>query len=205
MRYKFLKQLNLNLKGHKIIFDWIFKNTKMKINILLSILTLTLLFACDPNGKENTNDKNQIDSTDQKTVEKIPIQQEQKTEPRPNESEVKPQYFICYTGDSNANLAISISFDKDEKALKVKYKGQEEAMNLSFIKEDFQKGGAHPNIETYYSEIYNGKENGVYKLTHSGNWDYAEYTRSKDGKKFKFTIDHDLSIGTDGYRTTPCF
>jgi len=205
MRYKFLKQLNLNLKDHKIIFDWIFKNTKMKINILLSILTLTLLFACDPNGKETTNDKNQIDSTDQKTVEKIPPQQEQKTEPRPNDVEEKPQHFICYTGDSNANLAISISFDKEEKALKVKYKGQEEAIALSYLKENIITEGSYPTIETYYSEIYNGKENGVYKLIHSGNWDYAEYTRSSDGKKFKFTIDHDLTIGNDGYRTTPCF
>jgi len=177
----------------------------MKINIILSMLTLALIFACDPNGKETTNDKSQIDTTAIIPAEKIPSQQDQKTEPQPNDADDEPQYFICYKGDANPALEISISFDKEEKALKVKYKGQNEAMNLSFVKEDYLEGGAHPTIETYYSEIYEGKENGVYKLSHSGNWDYAEYTRSKDGKKFNFTIDHDLSIGNDGYRTTPCF
>ncbi len=177
----------------------------MKIKIILPILTLMFLFACDPNGKETTNDKNQIDSTDQKTVENLPTQQDQKTEPQQNDSEEQAQYFICYNSDANPNLAISISFDKEEKALKVKYKGQEEAMTLSYLKENYLEGGSYPTIETFYSEIYDGKENGVYKLTHSGNWDYAEYTRSKDGKKFKFTIDHDLSIENDGYRTSPCF
>jgi hypothetical protein len=177
----------------------------MNIKIILPILSLMFLFACDPNGKETVNDKSQIDSTNQKTIEKLPPQQEQKTEPRQNGYEEKPHHFICYKGDANPALEISISFDKEEKALKVKYKGQEEAMNLSYVKEEYLEGGAYPTIETYYSEMYDGKENGVYKLIHSGNWDYAEYTRTKDGKKFKFTIDHDLSIGNDGYTTIPCF
>ena len=102
-------------------------------------------------------------------------------------------------------MAIAISFDEMDKALSVKYKGQKESMLLTYLKEATQEGGAYPTIETYYSEMIEGKENGVYKLTHSGNWDYAEYTRKKDGKKYIFTIDHELTIVGDGYRTTPCF
>jgi len=178
----------------------------MKINIILSILTLTLFFACDPNGKEQTTDsKNQVDSTQEETITKVTTKKEQDSEPQQNDVDAEPHHFICYNGDANPAMAISISFDEEEKALKVKYKGQKEAMVLTFVKEDYLEGGAHPTIETYYSEMYKGKENGVYKLSHSGIWDYAEYTRSKDGKKFIFTIDHELTAANDGYRTTPCF
>ena len=178
----------------------------MKFNIIVSILSLTLLFACDPNRKETTNNKDQIDSTKEETIKKIPTQEKKKIESQQTEQpEIQAHHFICYISDANANLAISISFDENDNALKVKYKGQEEAMTLSLLKEDMSTEGAYPTNETHYSEIYKGKENGTYKLTHSGNWDYAEYTRSKDGKKFNFTIDHDLTIGNDGYRTSPCF
>lgn len=113
--------------------------------------------------------------------------------------------YICYNNDKTPSMQISISFDKEGRAIAVKYKGQTESMPLQYLKEKYLEGGAHPTIEEYYQEMYNGKKNGEYKLTHSGVWDYAEYTRAKDAKKFSFTINHDLSIENDGYRTTPCF
>ncbi|MBK7410035.1 MAG: hypothetical protein IPL49_20460 [Saprospirales bacterium] len=172
---------------------------KIKRYFIWTILTTSLLLACTPTGKEQTTKgKDPVELTSDENPAEKTVPQEQRNE------EVISKYFICYTSDSNPNLAISIGFDADEKAIKVRYKGQEESMDLSFFKEDFQEGGAHPNIETYYTELYKGEKNGVYKLTHSGIWDYAEYTR-KDGKKFNFTIDHELSIENDGYRTTPCF
>lgn len=183
----------------------------MKINISVLFLCLTLFFACDPNGNDQTTDgQNQKDSTQQEMAKKQQDQtinsELQQNKPAENEADQKPpHHYICYKNDSNPDMMISISFDIDEKAQKVRYKGQEASMSLQFLKEDFQKGGAHPNIETYYTEMYEGKENGTYKLIHSGIWDYAEYTRKNDGKQFNFTIDHDLSVENDEYRTTPCF
>ena len=176
----------------------------MKIKILLSIVILTLLFGCEPKGKEQPIGKNDsIDSSSTMALKKRTEQEESKINAK--YTEVQPQYYICYTSDANANMAITISFTEDGKALKVKYKGQKESMALSYLREDFDKGETYPTIETYYKEMYKGKENGEYKLTHSGNWDYAVYTRSKDGKKFNFTIDHELTIENDEYRNTPCF
>lgn len=182
----------------------------MTIKTIISFFTLALLFSCDPkNTRQSNSKKDQIDTSKEAsaiTDDKL-LQNDTFTKRIPDSQVVKkmPDHFICYKSDNNSNLAISISFDKDGKALNVKYKGQEESIDLSFKKEEYLEGGAHPTIETYYSEIYEGKENGVYKLTHSGVWDYAEYTRSKDGKKFNFTINHELTIENDGYRTTPCF
>lgn len=113
-------------------------------------------------------------------------------------------YYICYKQD-DGKMAMSISFDAEGNAISVKYKGQTQDMKLTKTRDNYIEGGAHPTIELFYDEILAGKVNGSYKLTHSGNWDYAEYTRNKDGKKFNFTIDHDLSIEGDSYRTTACF
>lgn len=130
----------------------------------------------------------------------------------PKEENTQPEgtvgdaaHYICYNNDKTPSMQIAISFNKEGRATAVKYKGQTEAMPLQYLKEAYLEGGAHPTIEEYYQEMYNGKKNGEYKLTHSGVWDYAEYTRAKDSKKFNFTINHDLSIENDGYRTTPCF
>lgn len=73
-------------------------------------------------------------------------------------------------------------------------------MKLVFKKMEVIEAGSAP-YEEYYDEMYNGKINGKYKLTHSGNWDYAEYTRAKDGKVFDFTIEHEVPQ----YESEPCF
>ncbi len=110
-------------------------------------------------------------------------------------------HYICYLDNETSSIKIWISFTEKDKAIGIKYKGQTDSIQLIFDKEEYIEGGAHPTIIKYYSELYNGKVNGIYKLTHSGNWDYVEYTRGKDGKIFNFTIDHN----SDPYGKKPCF
>ena len=74
-------------------------------------------------------------------------------------------------------------------------------MQLVHSKENFDGQGAYPVIEDYYKEMVDGKENGQYKITKSGNWVYVEYKRGTDGKIFKFTIDHNANP----YGKAPCF
>lgn len=118
------------------------------------------------------------------------------------EKEIIIDHYICYKNDKDSSLYIWVSFAKKIGAIQVKYKGQKEGIDLLFDREEFLCDGcAHPTIHKYYNEIYGGKVNGVYKLTHSGVWDYVEYTRGKDGKVFNFTIDH----LKNHYGKTPCF
>ncbi|PHS04197.1 MAG: hypothetical protein COA88_14040 [Kordia sp.] len=109
--------------------------------------------------------------------------------------------YICYTMDNNKKKRIWIGLDAKENAVAIKYEGQKEVISLQYSKEEYLKGGAHPTIIRYYKEIYQNKVNGIYKLTHSGLWDYVQYIRGKDGKKFNFTIDHDANP----YGSSPCF
>jgi predicted transcriptional regulator YdeE len=122
----------------------------------------------------------------------------------PNEETVskQPNYYICYNENNNENLQLWIGFDEKAKASKVKYKGMNLDMDLVFVKEvNENEGGPYPVLAEYYNEIYEEKVNGVYKLTKSGNWYYAEYTRKSDNKKFNFTID----IKANNFSDSPCF
>ena len=75
-------------------------------------------------------------------------------------------------------------------------------MDLVCIKEiDEGEGGGYRVVGEYYNEMYEEEVNGVYKLTKSGNWYYAEYTRNSDNKQFNFTIDHEANNFSD----RPCF
>ena len=113
-----------------------------------------------------------------------------------------PNYYICYSENNNENLQLWIGFDEKAKATKVKYKGMSLDMDLVFVKEvDENEGGPYPVLAEYYNEIYEEKVNGVYKLTKSGNWYYAEYTRKSDSKVFNFTID----IEANNFINSPCF
>lgn len=110
-------------------------------------------------------------------------------------------HYICYSKNDRKDKKLWVGFNKYNIALKVKYEGQNETIDLVYLKKEYIPGGAHPSIITYYNEIYGGQVNGVYKTTHSGNWDYIEYVRNKDGKVFNFTIEHELNP----YGKTPCF
>ena len=75
-------------------------------------------------------------------------------------------------------------------------------MDLVFVKEfNENPDGPYPVLVEYYNEIYQEKVNGVYKLTKSGNWYYAVYTRGSDNKQFSFTIDNE----SNNFGKTPCF
>ena len=162
-----------------------------KTNIF-STLILIVLFSC--------NTSNQGEPITE-SLENAATENAQPEEVNPT---ITPHHYICYKADDNSNLAISIAFDEKDNALSIQYKGQDEAMDLTFLKDATKEGST--TIEKHYKEMYEGKENGVLKLTHAGNYDYAEYTRGKDGKVFKFTIDHDLTVGDGGgYRTSPCY
>lgn len=118
-----------------------------------------------------------------------------------NQTSVEPSadHYICYTDDKNPERIIWVSFAVGDKAIQVKYKGASSAIDLVFDKVEFVEGSA--NSTSLYNEMYEGKLNGVYKLTHAGIWDYVEYVRGKDGEVFKFTIDHDANP----YGKSPCF
>jgi predicted transcriptional regulator YdeE len=111
-------------------------------------------------------------------------------------------YYICYNEDNGSSLDLSIGFNNKGRALNVKYKGMNSSMDLICIRvENETPGGPYPVLVKYYNEMYQDKVNGEYRLTHSGNWDYVEYTRGKDSRKFNFTIDHN----SNSYSYTPCF
>lgn len=75
-------------------------------------------------------------------------------------------------------------------------------MDLVFVNEvNENPDGPYPVLVEYYNEIYQEKVNGVYKLTKSGNWYLAEYTRGIDNKQFNFTIDNK----SNNFSKTPCF
>jgi hypothetical protein len=109
-------------------------------------------------------------------------------------------HYICFNGDDNS-MVIWVSYSREEKALEVKYKGQDKAMQLVHTKGDSRFPGAYVVSDDYYIEMVDGKENGQYRITHSGIWDYVEYKRGTDGKIFRFTIDHNANP----YGKEPCF
>ena len=110
-------------------------------------------------------------------------------------------YYNCYLNDEKSSKKIWISFTENDKAIFIQYMGQTDSIQLIFDREEYIKTGAHPTIIKYYLELYNEKINGMYKLTHSGIWDYVTYTRGKDGQVFNFTIDHN----SEPYGKKPCF
>ena len=123
-------------------------------------------------------------------------------ETNPKSTEKSPNYYICYSENNNKNLQLWIGFDEKSNAFKVKYNEMNLHMDLVFVNEvNENPDGPYPVLVEYYNEIYQEKVNGVYKLTKSGNWYYAEYTRGSDNKQFNFTIDN-KSIN---FSKTPCF
>jgi uncharacterized membrane protein YfhO len=114
------------------------------------------------------------------------------------------KYFHCFTCDSKPSLQLSVCYEND-KIVYVKYKGQDETIPLTFVKNKNISVTAYSTDESTYTENYRGVVNGTYKFTKSGNWYYITYKRKKDGKVFKFTIDHEKSIVNEEFRTTPCY
>ena len=145
------------------------------------------------------SDDNVAEKIENTAIEENIIFQEQTNKKSPEKS---PSYYICYTENNNNNLQLWIGFDEKSNASKIKYKGMNLEMDLVFVKElNENPDGPYPVLVEYYNEIYQEKVNGVYKLTKSGNWYYAVYTRGSDNKQFSFTIDNE----SNNFGKTPCF
>lgn len=150
------------------------------------------------NQKEkNTEDTIQGTSESKKGLNKI----DKKEIDQSKQENANIENYICYTSDTQKNKKIWISFNNSNKATKIRYKGQSESIPLEYIRNEYIEGGTQPTIIDYYNEIYNGKINGRYKLTKSGNWYYVSYKREKDDKEFNFAIDHNVN----NFTSIPCF
>ena len=95
-------------------------------------------------------------------------------------------HYICYKEDNSAASNLMIAFAENGRAIFAQYEGQEGTLELVYMTEDEMTGAAYPTTEGHYDEWNGEAVIGHYILTHSGNWDYAKYTREKDGKVFKF-------------------
>ncbi|NIJ44515.1 hypothetical protein FHR24_000954 [Wenyingzhuangia heitensis] len=165
----------------------------MKTFFKLLLINILLLASCKEEKKESP--KTTI-------TESVEHKEESFTTNKPSENTTiaSKEHYICYNSDDIKDLKIWIKFNNN-KATDVKYKRQKTSIALTYLKEEFIKGGAHPTIIKYYNEIIDDKLNGQYILTHSGIWDYVKYIRVKDHKEFKFTIDHN----SNNYSDKPCF
>ncbi len=181
----------------------------MKKNIGVVLFLSFIIFGCKLN-KEKTNNQEETKTpfqnkevqTTKSELDTSPSEVKEKDTANSQDTihqDKKVDHYICFTENKNKNLVIWMSFNANNKALQVKYKGQKEAINLQFVKKEVQTPG-YPAMNFYYNEIYEGKVNGQYIHTHSGTWDYVEYIR-KDRKKFNFTINHNATP----YGKTPCF
>lgn len=149
--------------------------------------------------KLKISDDSAAEKIENATIEENIILEE---ETNPKSTEKSPNYYICYSENNNKNLQLWIGFDEKSNASKVKYKEMNLHMDLVFVNEvNENPDGPYPVLVEYYNEIYQEKVNGVYKLTKSGNWYYAEYTRGIDNKQFNFTIDNK----SNNFSKTPCF
>lgn len=149
--------------------------------------------------KLKISDDSAAEKIENATIEENIILEEQTN---PKSTEKSPNYYICYSENNNKNLQLWIGFDEKSNASKVKYKEMNLHMDLVFVNEvNENPDGPYPVLVEYYNEIYQEKVNGVYKLTKSGNWYYAQYTRGSDNKQFNFTIDNK----SNNFSKTPCF
>lgn len=150
-------------------------------------------------NKLKISDDSAAEKIENATIEENIILEE---ETNPKSTEKSPNYYICYSENNNKNLQLWIGFDEKSNASKVKYKEMNLHMDLVFVNEvNENPDGPYPVLVEYYNEIYQEKVNGVYKLTKSGNWYLAEYTRGSDNKQFNFTIDNK----SNNFSKTPCF
>lgn len=150
-------------------------------------------------NKLKISDDSAAEKIENATIEENIILEEQTN---PKSTEKSPNYYICYSENNNKNLQLWIGFDEKSNASKVKYKEMNLHMDLVFVNEvNENPDGPYPVLVEYYNEIYQEKVNGVYKLTKSGNWYLAEYTRGSDNKQFNFTIDNK----SNNFSKTPCF
>jgi hypothetical protein len=117
--------------------------------------------------------------------------------------------YACFENEKNKNLKISISFNKNNRALFVKYYGQKDSIRIFYSEiVKFKNDGipAYYWAETYLEKI-KGKVTGEYTFTNAGTYQLdVTYSRKRDNKEFYFSIIE----GTEGdddrpFHFNPCF
>lgn len=62
--------------------------------------------------------------------------------------------YSCFQNDKNQNLKISACFDKNDRAIYVKYKGNEETIPLFYSKKEVTPNtGGHPSAYVFITYI----------------------------------------------------
>ena len=108
-------------------------------------------------------------------------------------------YYICYKSDDGASRNLAAFFTADGEVQNVMYEGQNKAIKLNPLQSESHATAYVTETQTY-EEIINGKPNGTYEFTKSGNWYYVAYI-TRDGKNtYKFTY-----LPEQSFSTTGCF
>ncbi|MFN0083083.1 MAG: hypothetical protein ACKVOM_11260 [Ferruginibacter sp.] len=117
--------------------------------------------------------------------------------------------YACFENEKNKNLKISVSFNKDNKALFVKYGGQKDSIRIYYSKIVKSKNDGIPAYywaKTYLEKI-NGMITGEYTFTNAGTYQLdVTYSRKRDNKDFYFSIIEGTQGNDDPpFRLNPCF
>lgn len=173
------------------------------ITFLGALVIVSLLMNCST--PESEVDQQNVSFSPEKKIEPVePHESDDGVEQGPVMEEAEENvYYLCFTGDNNPELCLSIKF-VNNKAIHASYNGNPEGMQMVYLKDTLINLGGPVRIISDYQELYDGKENGFYEITSAGNYTYVKYIRRKDGKKFNFSIDFDRSIVNDEYTTKPC-
>lgn len=94
--------------------------------------------------------------------------------------------YICFSSDNGELDTIMFALDKNDQALWAQYDNREDVINLEFITGDSPNPGFPTYTLTYDALLSNGVKFGTFVQTHSGVYDYLEFTND-DGEVFTFT------------------
>lgn len=106
-------------------------------------------------------------------------------------TKLAPSSYICFEADEEEYGAfnkVMLALDKNERAQYAQYKNNEElrTIDLAFVSKDIPDSGFATYTLTYDASLENGLVFGRYAQTHSGIYDYLEFTNN-DGEVFNFT------------------
>lgn len=118
-------------------------------------------------------------------------------------TELAPSSYICFDADEEGYGAfdkVMFALNENERAQYTQYEndGELRTIDLTFISKDIPEPGSPSYTLTYDISIEKGLVFGRYVQTHSGIYDYLEFTNS-DGEVFNFT-----NIPDESYVSKSC-